>query len=155
MFNQVKSMAWLLFSVCSFLAATLLTLECGADQNAAYDAVAEQLHGVGRSIFAHEGRSLARETAAGSGDEALLELASEAYSGNEILHRLPDWIELGVNVEVDGVMITTVPSHPLEDVLEQSRKHALDVLHLRADYLISDHVYDSTGKVIGVIFSRK
>ncbi|MDU4698182.1 MAG: hypothetical protein E6Y08_20430 [Paenibacillus sp.] len=154
MFNHVKSLVWLLFSVSSFLAATLFTLDIGAEQNVAYDAVAEQLHGVRRSVYAHEGGMLARDTAAGIRDDNLLELASETFSGNEILHRLPDWIDLGVIVVVDGEILNDTPTSPLQDVLEQSRKRALQVLNLRIDYQ-TQHVYDSKGKEIRIIFSRK
>jgi hypothetical protein len=154
MFNHVKSLVWLLFSVSSFLAATLFTLDIGAEQNVAYDAVAEQLHGVGRSVYAHEGGTLARDTAVGIGNDNLLELASETFSGNEILHRLPDWIDLGVIVVVDGEILNDTPTGPLQDVLEQSRKRALQVLNLRIDYQ-TQHVYGSKGKEIRIIFSRK
>ncbi|MCK8486822.1 hypothetical protein M0651_06490 [Paenibacillus sp. MBLB2552] len=154
MINHVKSLVWLLFSVSTFLAATLYTLEIGKDQNGSYDVMAIQLHGVGRSVYAHEGKDSVRVTAGNSGDDELLELTSEIYTGNEILHRLPDWIELGVTIEVEGEILNATLLGPLEDELEQSRKRALSVLELREEYT-SERVYNSTGKEIRVIFSRK
>ncbi|WP_178019378.1 hypothetical protein [uncultured Paenibacillus sp.] len=154
MFNHVKSLVWLLFSVSCFLAATFYTLEIGANQNGSYDAVAEQLHGVGRSVYAHEGKEPVRETAANLGDDDLSELASEFYAGNEILHGLPDWIDLGVAIEVEGVILNATPSGPLEDALELSRERTLALLDLRAEYRV-EHVYDTSGEEVRVIFRRK
>ncbi|MDU2241995.1 MAG: hypothetical protein E7E23_15610 [Paenibacillus sp.] len=154
MFNHVKSLIWLLVSVSCFLAATLYTLEIGAEQNESYDGVAAQLHGVGRSVYAREGMGRSPETAGNHGIDDVLELAGERYTGNEILHRLPDWIDLGVTTEVEGDILNATSIGPLEDVLELSRERALAVLDLRAEYR-TEHVFDSTGEVVRVIFRRK
>ncbi|MGP0584965.1 hypothetical protein [Paenibacillus timonensis] len=154
MFNQVKSLVWLLFSVSSFLAATLYTLEIEKDQNAAYDAIAMQLHGVRRSVYAHEEKDSVWETAANLGDDDLLELTSERVTGNQILHRLPDWIDHGLVIEVDGEILNAPLSGLLEDELEQSRERAVTVLELREEYS-EERVKDSSGKEIRVIFHRK
>lgn len=154
MFNHVKSLIWLLFSVSCFLAATLYTLDIGENQNGSYDTVAAQLHGVRRSVYAQEGEEPVRQTAGNQGDDDLLEWASEIYTGNDILHRLPDWIDLGIAVEAEGDILNAIPTDPLEDGLEQSRERALAVLDLRAEYR-TERVYDPTGKVDRVIFRRK
>lgn len=142
MFSHVKSLIWLVFAVSSFLAAALYTLEIAVEQNESYDALAARMHGAERSVYGHEG------------DADFLDFASETYTGLEILHRLPDWNELGMEIEVSGELLNAPPSAPLEDVLEQSRKRALAVLDLRADY-VAERVYDVSGKEIRVIFRRK
>ncbi len=154
MINHVKSLVWLLFSVSSFLAVAIYMLDIGENQNASYDALAVQLHGVGRSVYALEGSVLTSETGERSRDDDPLGDTSGGFSGNDLLHRIPDWIELGVEIEVNGEVLNTVPFSLLEDVLEQSRKRALEVLDLRANYSI-EHRFDSSGKEVRVIIQRK
>lgn len=154
MINHVKSLVWLLFSVCSFLAAALYMLDIGADQNATYDVLAVRLHGVGRSVYAHEGSVLASETGESSlADDPLGDTGSE-FTGNDLLHRIPDWIGDGVEIEVNGEVLNTVPPGPMDDVLELSRKRALEVMDLRAKYGV-EHSFDSSGRENRVIIHRK
>ncbi|MDU0330131.1 MULTISPECIES: hypothetical protein [Paenibacillus] len=150
----MKSLVWLLFSVSSFLAATIYMLDIGTNQNAFYDALAVQLHGVRRSVYAHEGKVLTSEEEERPLYEDPQGETIGGYTGNDLLHRIPDWIELGVEIEVDGEVLNNVSLGPMEDMLEVSRKRALQVLNLRAKYSVENR-YDSSGKVTRAIIHRK
>ncbi|MFL0554643.1 hypothetical protein [Paenibacillus barengoltzii] len=150
----MKSLVWLLFSVSSFLAATIYMLDIGTNQNESYDALAVQLHGVRRSVYAHEGKVLTSEEEERPLYEDPQGETIGGYTGNDLLHRIPDWIELGVEIEVDGEVLNNVSFGPMEDMLEVSRKRALQILDLRAKYSVENR-YDSSGKVTRAIIQRK
>ncbi|WP_068785616.1 hypothetical protein [Paenibacillus phocaensis] len=156
MLNPVRSLVWLLFSVSSFIAAALYTLEIGGEPNASYDALAAQLHGVQRSVYAHEGEELVhvRNTGGHPGYGDPLERSITGITGNDLLHRIPDWINVGARIELDGVVLNAASNDPMEDLLERSRERALAVLDLRAEYE-AERIFDSSGEVIRVIIHRK
>ncbi|MGG6311059.1 hypothetical protein [Paenibacillus macerans] len=152
MFSHVKSMLWLLVSVSFCLAAALTMLDFANRQELAFDDMAGDAHGQRHSVFTR-GNDQAGAAEPFPDDTEASE-QPETYTAQEILYSLPEWASTGTAVEVNGTPLAIVPRDVTSETLEQSRKLAMALLDLQAEYVVRRN-YDSSGNIANIFFTGK